>query len=154
MPDRPNVLWIMADQHNAKCTEWGSYPTTAQTPHLRRLADQGVRFDRAICQNPICTPSRVSYWTGQYPSNHGVYATPRGDLEDNGFGGFSVETMPTLFSVAQEQGYRTGLFSRHSSRHSTVGPKLSPPSTLRSSHRDTVFVFIKIFNTQPQHHRS
>jgi choline-sulfatase/uncharacterized sulfatase len=113
MPDRPNVLWIMADQHNAKCTEWGSFPTTARTPNLSRLADEGVRFDQTFCQNPICTPSRVSYWTGQYPSNHGVYATPRGDLPENGFGGFPAESTPTLFSVAQEQGYRTGLFGKN-----------------------------------------
>jgi choline-sulfatase/uncharacterized sulfatase len=112
MADQPNVLWIMADQHNARCTEWGDFPTEVHTPNLSRLCDRGVRFDRAFCQNPVCTPSRTSYWTGQYPSNHGVYATPRGDLPEDGFGGVPTETLPTLFSVAQDQGYRTGLFGK------------------------------------------
>jgi choline-sulfatase/uncharacterized sulfatase len=102
MPDRPNVVWIMADQHNAKCTGWGSFPTAVETPHLERLAGEGVRFDRAFCQNPICTPSRVSYLTGQYPTNHGYY----------GNGGSCREALPTLFSVADRLGYRTGRFGK------------------------------------------
>ena len=99
----PNVLWIMSDQHNAKCTPWGRFPMDVHAPNLERLADSGVRFDRAICQNPICTPSRTSYLTGQYPSNHGIYGL-------TGDGG-QVDA-PTIFSALRERGYRTGAFGK------------------------------------------
>ena len=102
MSDLPNIFWIMADQHNAKCTSWGRFPQQAHTPNLERLADSGVRFDSSHCQNPICTPSRVSYLTGRYASNHGYF-------------GLSSELrrpLPNLFGWAAEQGYRTGAFGK------------------------------------------
>jgi choline-sulfatase/uncharacterized sulfatase len=118
MPDRPNVLWIMSDQHNAKCTGWGEFSTEVHTPNLERLASTGTRFDRAFCQNPICTPSRMSYLTGQYPSNHGYYGlmgeTPARDL-------------PSLLSVASEMGYRTGAFG-----------KIHTPSGFIEPHADVI----------------
>ncbi|MBT3342221.1 MAG: sulfatase-like hydrolase/transferase [Gemmatimonadetes bacterium] len=54
---RPNILFIIADQHNAKVLGNRGHPDV-HTPHLDRMADEGVRFDNAITQNPICTPSR------------------------------------------------------------------------------------------------
>jgi choline-sulfatase/uncharacterized sulfatase len=105
MPDRPNVLWIMADQHSAKCTSWGEFSTPVQTPNLERLADDGVRFDRAISQSPICTPSRMSFLTGQYPLNHGYYGI-------TSFNGHLRHDVPNLFEVADELGYRTGVFGK------------------------------------------
>jgi arylsulfatase A-like enzyme len=101
--EQPNVLWIMSDQHNAKCTSWGDFSTEVSTPGLERLAGAGVRFDRAQCQNPICTPSRTSYLTGQYPSNHGVYGLTGT--------GATVEA-PTLFDALSDRGYQTGAFGK------------------------------------------
>jgi arylsulfatase A-like enzyme len=106
MPDdRPNVLWIMSDQHNAKCTGWGDFAEPAQTPNLERLASEGVRFDSAHCQNPICTPSRMCYLTGQYASNHGYYAT-------TAWKGHLRHDVPNLLQLAAEAGYRTGVFGK------------------------------------------
>lgn len=102
MVDRPNILWIMADQHNAKCTSWGRFPEQTDTPNLERLANSGVRFDSAHSQNPICTPSRVSYLTGRYPSNHRYY----------GLGSDIRRQLPTVFSWAADRGYRTGAFGK------------------------------------------
>jgi arylsulfatase A-like enzyme len=113
--DRPNVLWIMADQHNAKCTSWGDFPTDVHTPSLDRLAGEGVRFDRAYCQNPICTPSRTSYLTGQYPSNHGFYGL-------TGDGG-TVDA-PTLFTALSDRGYRTGAFDKIHTPEGLIEPDL------------------------------
>jgi len=112
---QPNVLWVMADQHSAKCTSWGRFPTEVQTPGLDRLAGEGVRFDRAVTQNPICTPSRTSYLTGQYPSNHGVY----GLTSDGG----SVDAA-TLFSALARRGYRTGAFGKIHTPEGLVEPAL------------------------------
>ena len=61
---RPNVLFIVADQHNAKVLGHQGHPDV-QTPQLDRMASEGVRCQRAITQNPICTPSRVSFLSGQ-----------------------------------------------------------------------------------------
>ena len=57
MPDRPNVLFLLSDQHNAKFLSCTGHPH-ALTPNMDRMAGGGVRFDSAIAQNTICTPSR------------------------------------------------------------------------------------------------
>jgi arylsulfatase len=43
----------------------------ATTPNLNEMANEGVCFDNAITQNPICTPSRMCFLSGQYAHNHG-----------------------------------------------------------------------------------
>ena len=70
--NRPNVLFIFSDQHSAKALGCNGHPDV-KTPHLDRLAKRGVRCQNAIAQNPICTPSRVSWLSGQYCHNHGYY---------------------------------------------------------------------------------
>ena len=93
---RPNVLLILSDQHNVKVMGHMGHPEV-KTPHLDRLASQGVRFTSAITQNPICTPSRVSWLSGQYCHNHGYYAlsgpNPRG--------------LPSVLGHFRTHGYRT-----------------------------------------------
>ena len=43
-----------------------------KTPHIDRLADEGVTFSRAYCTAPLCTPARMSIFTGRYPHDHGM----------------------------------------------------------------------------------
>lgn len=108
MADRPNVLWIMADQHNAKVTGWDDHPETVHTPNLERLCDRGVRFDCAFAQNPLCTPSRTSFLTGQYPQNHGYYGLPQFTTH--------IDEAPsdpaTVFDTFEALGYRTGAIGK------------------------------------------
>ncbi len=101
MNRQPNVLFILADQHNAKVLGHQGHPDV-QTPHLDRLAAEGVRFDRAICQNPICTPSRMCYLSGQYAHNHGVY----------GLSGANPGGLPTLPGHFRRAGYRTSAIGK------------------------------------------
>ncbi|MCB9151239.1 MAG: sulfatase-like hydrolase/transferase [Caldilineaceae bacterium] len=63
---RPNILWICTDQQRFD-TLGCAGNSFVQTPHIDRLAQQGVRFEHAYCQSPICTPSRASFLTGRYP---------------------------------------------------------------------------------------
>jgi len=63
---RPNVLWLCTDQQRYD-TLGVTGNTFVHTPNLDRLAAAGVLFDRAYCQNPLCTPSRASFLTGRYP---------------------------------------------------------------------------------------
>ena len=72
MGSRPNVLFILSDQHNAKVLGHRGHPDVV-TPNLDRLAAEGIRVTNTVTQNPICTPSRVSWLSGQYCHNHGYY---------------------------------------------------------------------------------
>ena len=69
---RPNLLFIMSDDHAAHAisaySEASGRPVLSRTPHLDRLAREGMRFDSCFCTNSICTPSRATILTGTY--NH------------------------------------------------------------------------------------
>lgn len=72
-PTRPNILFIMSDDHATQAiSAYGSRVNT--TPNLDRLAQEGVRFDRVFATNAICTPSRASILTGHYSHVNGVTA--------------------------------------------------------------------------------
>lgn len=65
--EKPNILIIITDQQNAKMmgaagNEW------LETPNMDRLANKGLRFEKAYVTNPVCSPSRFSLFTGHYPS--------------------------------------------------------------------------------------
>ncbi len=68
----PNVLFIAVDDLNDWVGCLGGHPQ-AQTPHIDRLADQGVLFEQAYAPAPLCSPSRTSIMTGLRPSTTGVY---------------------------------------------------------------------------------
>ena len=70
----------------------------AITPNMDRLAAEGMRFAKAYAQNPICTPSRMSIYTGQYCHNHGYY----------GLGGPRPEGIQSYLGHFRQHGYRTG----------------------------------------------
>ncbi len=100
-PRRPNVLWICADDHAPYvCGAYGN--KIVRTPNLDRLATEGVRFDRAYCNSPVCTASRQSFLTGRYPRSIGVTqlqtALPEGE-----------QTLATLLQAA---GYDTAAIGK------------------------------------------
>lgn len=70
MSDRPNVLWIMADQLRFDYLSCYGHPHL-HTPHIDALAERGVRFTNAYVQSPVCGPSRMSAYTGRYVRSHG-----------------------------------------------------------------------------------
>ncbi|MCA1808750.1 MAG: sulfatase-like hydrolase/transferase [Lentisphaerae bacterium] len=98
---RPNILFILSDQHNAKVMGCKGHPDV-QTPSLDRMATEGVRFDNTIAQNPICTPSRVSWLSGQYCLNHGYY----------GLKGPNPRGLPTVLGHFRSSGYRTAAIGK------------------------------------------
>lgn len=67
----PNLLIMVGDDHAAGKLGIDGDPRKA-TPRLDRLAKQGVRFDRAFCNAPLCSPSRQSFITGRLPHAVGV----------------------------------------------------------------------------------
>ena len=68
MPEtaRPNILWLCTDQQRYD-TIRALGNSRINTPNIDRLIGEGVAFERAYCQSPVCTPSRASFLTGRYP---------------------------------------------------------------------------------------
>jgi arylsulfatase A-like enzyme len=96
----PNVLLITSDQQHFGAL--GSVNPAIKTPALDKLASRGVRFDRAYCPNPTCTPTRASIITGLYPSAHGAYT----------LGTKLDERIPTLGDHLRERGYLNTLVGK------------------------------------------
>lgn len=99
---RPNVLWIMSDQHHASCL--GHAGRAVRTPNLDAIAARGVRFNRAYCNSPICAPSRVSMITGQYPRTHRHLGNKLYD--------YHQQNSYTLSAVARRSGYQTAIIGK------------------------------------------
>ncbi|MAS37461.1 MAG: hypothetical protein CL610_25905 [Anaerolineaceae bacterium] len=93
---QPNVLWIFSDQHRAAALSCYGDPNI-ETPHLDRLAAEGMRFTNAYANTPICTPFRASLYTGQYITTHGVTSLHRPLLPKQ----------PILPEIMQAHGYHT-----------------------------------------------
>jgi len=94
-PARPNVILILADDFGFECVG-ANGSTSYRTPHLDRLAAQGVRFTHCHVQ-PLCTPTRVQVMTGQYNVRN---YTRFGHLDP------AQKTFAQLFRAA---GYATGI---------------------------------------------
>ncbi len=93
---KPNILIVMADQMAPAFLPIYGH-RVVKAPHLEALAREGVVFDSAYCNSPLCSPSRAIFMTGQLPSRSGVYdnaAEFRADI-------------PTYAHHLRSLGYRT-----------------------------------------------
>ena len=96
--NKPNIVILMADQLTASALKtYGN--KVSLTPNIDKLADEGVVFESAYCNSPLCAPSRAALMTGQFISRNAVY--------DNA-AEFHADS-PTLCHYLREQGYRTWL---------------------------------------------
>lgn len=98
---QPNILIILTDQQRKDSL--GCYGGIGvKTPHIDRLAARGTRFDRCYAANPICTPNRMSLFTGLMPSAHGRFTN---GLPYN-------DSIPTLVNAVADYGYQTASFGK------------------------------------------
>ncbi|MEZ4865355.1 MAG: sulfatase-like hydrolase/transferase [Caldilineaceae bacterium] len=98
----PNILWICTDQQRYDTIGALGNPYIS-TPNMDRLVAEGVAFTHAYCQSPICTPSRASFLTGQYPST--VH------INGNGLASFPAHP-PLVTRLLADQGYDCGLIGK------------------------------------------
>ena len=76
--NRPNIILIMTDQHQAEALSAVGNPDV-HTPNLDKLAKNGVLFDRAYVTFPLCSPSRSSIFTGKMPHTLGISSNAKGN---------------------------------------------------------------------------
>lgn len=100
---RPNIIFLMSDQQRWDCV--GKINPTVKTPALDRIADNGVLFDQAVCQGPMCVPSRYSMMLGLYPSQVGVLKNSMSLTDDK----LPGKTLPQILRKA---GYQTAGFGK------------------------------------------
>jgi len=70
---KPNILYIMADQLAAPLLKMYNKDSQIKTPNLDKLAEKAVVFDSAYCPSPLCAPSRMALISGQHISKIGAY---------------------------------------------------------------------------------
>ncbi len=101
MASVPNLLIIMTDEHNPQIS--GPYGDTGvYTPSLDRLASEGVTFENAYCNSPLCVPSRMSFMTGRYVHH----------LEAWDNGAILPSDQPTWAHRLEAAGYETALIGK------------------------------------------
>lgn len=98
---RPNIIYIMSDDHDADGIS-AYNKSFIKTPHLDRIAKEGVLFKRAFVGNSICSPARATLLTGQHSHKNGVKDN-RTNFDPNKI------TMPKLL---QQAGYQTALVGK------------------------------------------
>lgn len=97
---RPNVVFVMTDDHAAHAiSAYGS--RVNQTPHIDRLAREGMLFRNTFVTNSICTPSRAAILTGAYSHRNGVPVFNRFD-----------GSQATVATLLQGAGYHTGMIGK------------------------------------------
>jgi N-sulfoglucosamine sulfohydrolase len=99
----PNILLVVADDLGIELGCYGD--GQAKTPHIDRMAAQGVRFETAWVTAASCSPSRASIHTGLYPHQNGLTG-----LSHHGFS--MNKRYPTIASSLKERGYRTGVIGK------------------------------------------
>ena len=99
--ERPNIVFVFSDDHATKALSCYGSPLI-DTPHMDRIASEGMRFDRCYCTNSICGPSRAVIQTGKHSHLNGFRVN--GDTFDG-----SQQTFPKLLQAA---GYQTAIVGK------------------------------------------
>jgi len=111
--NRPNVIFILADDLG-----WGDLSCYGnprmKTPHLDRLASQGMLFTQFYVNGSVCSPTRSAFLTGMYPARnriHGHLATEESNKQ-RAMPNFLDPKVPNIAATLKGAGYRTGHFGK------------------------------------------
>lgn len=119
---RPNIIYIMSDDMGyGDLSGYGRKDYT--TPHLDKLAAQGIKFVNAYSAAPICTPTRTAFVTGRYPARTtvGLIEPLTGQKSDATFG--LTAEVPSIATLMKSAGYQTALIGKW---HLGAQPQHSP----------------------------
>lgn len=108
---RPNIIYIMSDDMGYG--DLGSYGRKDYaTPHLDKLASQGIRFTNAYAAAPLCTPTRAALMTGRYPAKTpvGLIEPLTGSGKDTAYG--LTTEYPSMASLLKASGYKTAMIGK------------------------------------------
>lgn len=106
---RPNLVFIMADQFRGDalgCMQ----KEPVQTPHLDRLASEGILFTNAVSNYPVSSPARAMWMTGMYPASNRV--TGNCNSENSPYGVELPSDAVCWSDVLQQAGYATGYIGK------------------------------------------
>jgi uncharacterized sulfatase len=109
----PNIVMVFIDDMG-----WGDFScfgnTDAKTPHVDRLAAEGIRYSQFYVNSPICSPSRTALTTGQYPQRWRItsFLNNRADNERRGMAQWLDPNAPSLARFLKQAGYATGHFGK------------------------------------------
>lgn len=104
---KPNIIFLMVDDLG-----WGELNTYGntfnETPNLNKLASQGMQFTQAYAAAPVCSPTRASVMTGQYPARVGItdFLAPKSKVY------LKPEDYLTINEALSQAGYHTGLIGK------------------------------------------
>lgn len=103
---KPNIVFVLAD--DLGWAELGCYGNTFnETPHLDRMAREGIRYTQAYAAAPVCSPYRAALLTGQHPARLGI----QDYLRPNSANRLPTELV-TLPEKLKKQGYTTGMIGK------------------------------------------
>lgn len=105
---KPNLVFILTDNQGAWTLGCYGNPDI-RTPHVDRLAKEGIRFTRALSSNAVCSPTRATFLTGLIPSQHGVHCflDPKYMMGPQAYN--TLAEFTTLTEVLRDAGYVCGL---------------------------------------------
>lgn len=108
--DQPNIVIIYADDLGYGDLACYGHPTI-RTPHLDRMAAEGMRFTQFYSAAEVCTPSRAALLTGRYPIRSGMCHSKFRVLRNRSLGGLPAEEV-TLAELLKERGYATACIGK------------------------------------------
>ena len=125
MPNRPNFILFMTDQHRADYLGCTGHPVL-RTPNIDSIAAQGTIWNRFYVASPVCMPNRASFMTCRMPSSHGVRAN-----------GIPLDKRNVTFvELLRDAGYKTALIGKsHLQNFSGQPPAREQPMAREGFHR-------------------
>ena len=107
--EKPNIIFILADDLGyGDLSSYGA--KDIETPNIDQLSNQGIRFTRAYANSTVCSPSRASILTGDYPDMVGVPGVIR-DMPHNTWGNLK-DDVTTLPQALKKLNYKTALIGK------------------------------------------